>query len=649
MWTAAGQRIADSADFGPVVRGVARESYRGHVSGNSLYRKQPDGKYVNVAGQEGAAMGRWAWSADGVDWDLDGTPEIFITCGMLTGDRTPDLMSFFWRHVVARSPARAEAAPDYENGWNAINQFIREGYSWNGGEPNVLLRREGNRYVDVSGVSGLDVAADSRAFAAVDLDGDGIPDLVLKNRLGPQVMAFRNESSGDRLPLVVDLEGTRSNRDAIGAKVELLAAGRVTTRWVAAGSGYLSQHSKSVFFSSPSVAAVRVTWPSGDVEMFDGLRSGMRHRLREGGGVASSTLAMRRGGSTSPIAGLNAPWRGPVRLLEPVPLPGGGKRSAGFVLLHGAMEEDEAARFALLRRYLLDDRSPGALPAVLMLNQNGDVTGIAPGRVAVALPPALPFAGTYLDPPERSFFRLAMPFVTAGYPEAARPMLERALRQEPANFKLHLAAGQIALESEQLEEAERLLTRAKALGESADLWNNLGALALERRQFVDALKGFEQALKLNPRMTPAMVNAGQASVRLGEAAAAERYFRQALELVPSDADAANHLGLLLARAGRNGEAQRLFERAIESRRDHAAAINNLAILFATTGRRADAIAALVFGTEAAPHYDLIWLNLARLQAEAGERPRAISTLERFLARRPGHPEASQLLERLRVP
>ena len=104
-----------------------------------------------------------------------------------------DAMSFFWRQVVAHSPPTQTPAPAYENGWNAINQFIREDYSWNGREPNVLYARRGGRYYDFSGVSGIDFADDSRAFAVTDFDGDGNLDVFLKSRLGPQVRALRNE------------------------------------------------------------------------------------------------------------------------------------------------------------------------------------------------------------------------------------------------------------------------------------------------------------------------------------------------------------------------------------------------------------------------------------------------------------------------
>ncbi len=193
-------------------------------------------------------MGRWAWSSGGFDWDLDGAPEILIGAGMVTNQSRNDLNSFFWRQVVAKTPEKQRAAADYENGWNALNQLIREDYSWDGREPNVFYvkqsgaRRDG--YRDASGVSGLDFADDTRTFAVTDFDGDGIPDLVLKSRLGPQIRAMQNDCSGARKAIAISLRGTKSNRDAIGARVAV--NGQV--QYLSAGSGFLSQHSKRLHF-----------------------------------------------------------------------------------------------------------------------------------------------------------------------------------------------------------------------------------------------------------------------------------------------------------------------------------------------------------------------------------------------------------------
>src|SRR5205807_2415368 len=112
-----------------------KEAYRRHVKGNSLYHNNGDGTFTYTGDSQGIEMGHWSWSCDGCDFDNDGVPEIYIACGMLTNNSTTDLMSYFYRQVVDKSPVKAQAAPAYENGWNAINQLIRQDYSWSGREP----------------------------------------------------------------------------------------------------------------------------------------------------------------------------------------------------------------------------------------------------------------------------------------------------------------------------------------------------------------------------------------------------------------------------------------------------------------------------------------------------------------------------------
>ena len=140
---------------------------------------------------------------------------------MLSNNSRTDLMSFFYRQVVAKSPTGFERAPAYENGWNAINQLVREDFSWAGPEPNILYARRAGRYYDFSGVSGIDMEQDSRAFSIVDIDGDGNLDLVVRSRLAPQIRVFQNTRGPGNERLVIALRGTKSNRDAVGARVEV--------------------------------------------------------------------------------------------------------------------------------------------------------------------------------------------------------------------------------------------------------------------------------------------------------------------------------------------------------------------------------------------------------------------------------------------
>src|SRR5262249_22525206 len=159
------------------------------------------------------------------------------------------------------------------------------------------------------------------AFAVTDLDGDGRPDLILKSRLGPQVRVFQNNSASERNSVAFRLRGVRSNRDAIGARIEV--DGKV--RWLAAGSGYLSQHTKVMHFGlgdAKTAKRVTVLWPSGESQEFHDLRAGFRYDVVEGSNELSSTAFLaRRRLPESIVPGTNKPAFGDTWLLSPVPLP----------------------------------------------------------------------------------------------------------------------------------------------------------------------------------------------------------------------------------------------------------------------------------------------------------------------------------------
>lgn len=688
MWTATGQRVARDRAFGPLEEGVRRSMYHGHTKGNSLYRNRGDGSFDYVGAGEGVEMGRWSWSGDGFDFDLDGTPEILVTAGMITHslEEGRDLGSFFWRQVVAKSPAEARPAPDYEAGWNCLHQLVREDFSWNGNEPNVFFVREGGKYRDFSGVSGLDRALDSRAFAVTDLDGDGCPDLILKSRLAPQLLAFRNRASGGRRPMVIELEGTRSNRDGIGAVLRVETEDGTSAQVLSAGSGYISQHTKKLHFglgSRTRARSVTVVWPSGETQAFDGLEAGYRYRIREG------TLDLERAAivaprrprwSSRPIAADNRLVFQPTWLADLVKLP--EPAEDGFLLLvdgevpefpadipHkvidlGAASPDRAAIFAIFRRNLFDYRAGLTLPMAFLVSLRGKVFKVYPSIPAASVarqdfelvrgrgarPPALPFEGRYhATYPRRNHFRMGSAFLQAGYPQVARSYLRDAAMSEEnwENFKTWLALGQAELQAGDIDRAASDLAHASRLEpDSPQVWNNLGGVAMARDDFVQALEHFRRALELSPDLSYALVNAAQAHVRLGNPVEAERLLQRALELEPEDAEAANKLGLIWAKQGRLGEARTLFQRAIESQHDHAEAINNLAVLYIRSGQIDDAIAAFRYGIEQVPDLDSLYMNLARVHADRGDYSSSRLVLGQLLERKPDHAAARRALIQL---
>ena len=646
MWTEAGQRVVEDAAFAPGRDHPA--AYHSHSKGSSLYRNRGDGKFEEMSAAESVAMGRWAWSADGLDFDNDGAPEIFITTGMLTNPSEKDLNSFFWRQVVAKSPPADQPAPDYESGWNAINQLIREDYSWCGREPNVFYKRvtpPGGpaKFYDFSGVSGLDFADDSRAFAATDIDNDGNLDIVLKSRLGPQVRILRNHCGIGKRSIALRLRGTKSNRDAIGARVDV--NGRI--QYLSAGSGYLSQHSKQLHFGlgNADEATVAITWPSGATQQFSKLRAGFRYEIEEGSDQVKATLFRPRASMpAAPAEGINQPDFASTWMIDPPPLP--EKRSGpGFLLLAAGAppalppslpievvdvtraSPDLAACYSVFRRYLFELRTDLALPLLLLVDDRShaqkiyaeipsadvldrDLKTLAAGRGPSM---ALPFPGLYYLTPRRNYFKLGAAFYWAGYPDQAIPYLDEVVRRHPDHWKAHLALSRIHYEAER--------------------WR-------------PALEEYKQVLAIRPGHADALLGAGEVCLKLNDPSAAENFLRKAAVADPQNADAANQLGLALARQNRAADAKPWFERAISLKRDHTGAINNLGVLYAELGQRDDAIAAFRYGIGIAPDDEELYLNLGRVYVQMGERDKARDLMRQLLAKKPASQVALRALREL---
>ena len=647
MWTDAGQRLIQDPHFVPAQQ--APEAYKGHTMGNSLFRNRGDGQFEDVSVRQQVGFGRWAWAADGHDLDNDGQPEIFVTCGMLTNESETDLNSFFWRQVVARSPVTAQPSAAYENGWNAINQFIREDYSWNGREPNVLHVKCGDRYFDFSGVSGLDFADDSRAFAVTDFDGDGRPDLILKSRLGPQVRVLQNDCATGKHAIAFELRGTKSNRDGIGAKVEVDGQ----AKWLSAGAAFLSQHSKRLIFGlgpKESVERLRIAWPSGLVQELAGLKAGHTYTITEGEAqCVSRPFRTPRALAELPVHADNSLRLEDTWLIEPVPLPE-TQRGPGLFVLREKREEYE-----IFRRYLFDWRTSLVTPFHLLLNQDGHaikVYGKAPDTKQVAADMAkpgnpLPFPGFYAGNPHRDFFKFGAAYLWSGYYEQALPYLQQVLRRTPSNARVLVLVGQIHLQANRMGDAEKSFRDALKINEeNPEAWSGLGDVYDSRKNLKEARDSYDKALALKPDLIYTLLNAGQVADKLDEQKRAEDFYRRALVLNPQQAEAANGVGLALAKQGQAGDAKKYFEQAIALKRDYAGAINNLGVLYIQQGKTNDAIAAFEYGIGVAPQDETLYLNLGRIYTQQGQFDRARQLMQQLLERKPDSVTAKKALQDL---
>ncbi len=181
-----------------------------------------------------------------------------------------------------------------------------EGFSFSGYERDPLYLNLGTKkFMDISGVSGIDSITDGRAGVFADFDNDGDTDVFSTTIQGQAHLLFRNNVGQANNWLRVALEGNeRTGRDAFNAIVRVKTSQGTLTKIKNGGAGFISQHDPRLLFGLGQDARaewIEVTWPHGKVERFAGeARAGTTLLLREGTGRAEA-LSVARSNLPDPL------------------------------------------------------------------------------------------------------------------------------------------------------------------------------------------------------------------------------------------------------------------------------------------------------------------------------------------------------------
>jgi enediyne biosynthesis protein E4 len=280
---------------------------------NKLYRNQRNGTFKDAAVEAGLAFSsegkaRAGMGVDVADFDNSGSPGVAITnfdnemIGLyrMSGRSYEDIAPQSGVGNASRNSlgfgcsfldVNLDGWLDFAVANGHIDETVRNirgnvGYAQ---PPQLFLNNGKGNFHDVAGAVGgnFDQPKVGRGLAYADFDRDGDLDLLITTNNGAAYL-YRNDQLNGNRSIRFHLTGTKSNRDAIGALVQIYAGGLIQSRMVKGGSSYLSQSELPVTFGlekQDRIERVVITWPSGRTEEYKNLSADRAYQCGEGKGI----------------------------------------------------------------------------------------------------------------------------------------------------------------------------------------------------------------------------------------------------------------------------------------------------------------------------------------------------------------------------
>ncbi|MGA8043604.1 MAG: tetratricopeptide repeat protein, partial [Terracidiphilus sp.] len=531
---------------------------------------------------------------------------------------------------------------------------------------NVLFaNNHDGTFSEISGPSGLDFLEDSRTFVLADLDHDGRLEVILKNRNAPQLRVMHNAMTDLGKSICFRLRGTKSNRDAIGASVTVEVAGLRQTKYLQAGTGFLAQHTRELFFglgSAEGPIRATVRWPNGGAQMFENLPANHRVEIEEGSASLKSTpftatvAAFARPAPAQRESAL--PQNVYTWLIEPLKAP-------DFTLpdLAGASHSLQAllGGFALVAFWCMD--APESLALLHALEREAAAmhrAGIKVVAVHLDAPAEAQTARAYAAQQRFSFPVLfATPEVGGVYNILYRHLFDR--RRDlalPASLLIDGEGMIVKVYQGRLDTAQVMndarsvpVTQDARMAKALPFRGVLVQDSFKRNDFTygvamfqhgyleEAAQSFRQVIATKPNDADAYYNLGTLSLRRNDLKAAAEYLEKTVQLKPDYPEAWNNLGMIAAQQGRMDEAITDFERSLQLRPDYGTALLNLGNVYRRMKEFEKAGGYLDHAMRVQPDDPEVNYSQGMLHAQQDQLQRAEEFLTKAVALRPNYPEA----------
>lgn len=236
--------------------------------------KSPYPEFVNLAQLAGIENAGWSWGAQFGDLNNDGYQDLYVANGFVSGKSRKS----YWYDYAKVTSGNKNIIEDAKN-WPDMNGKSLSGYEMD----KIWLNNGDGTFQDVSGKVCPPATYDGRAVAMADLWNNGALDVIVANQNNVPII-YKNIIRNSNNWIELDLRGTISNADAVGAKALVEWDGKKQVQIVTDGIGFSSENSHRLHFGigeSKKIDRIIIYWPSGKITTLTNPQINQLHVIEE--------------------------------------------------------------------------------------------------------------------------------------------------------------------------------------------------------------------------------------------------------------------------------------------------------------------------------------------------------------------------------